>query len=116
MFICLPLVLSSIAYFKSMEVYEKVSLQERWDEIGVGPIAVRWVDINKGDMANPNYRSRLVAKETKADDRPEWFAATPPGECLKILMSRIADNRKFKMLYADVSRAYFSRPPSDRYM
>ena len=68
-----------IAYFRSMKVYEKVSLEECWEKTGVGPIAVRWVDINKGDIANPNYRSRLVAKEYKTDDRPEWFAATPPG-------------------------------------
>ena len=26
-------------------------------------IKTRWIDINKGDRANPNYRSRLVAKE-----------------------------------------------------
>ena len=48
-----------------------------------------------------------MAKEFKTDDRPEWYAATPPGECLKILMGRMAANRKLKMLYADVSRAYF---------
>ena len=96
-----------IAYFKSMKVYEKVSVSECLEETGRGPIAVRWVDINKGDRERPNYRSRLVAKEFKTDDRPEWFAATPPGECLKVLLSRMASNRKFKMLYADVSRAYF---------
>ena len=51
-----------IAYFKSMGVYEKVSVNECWGETGKAPIAVRWVDINKGDTQNPNYRSRLVAK------------------------------------------------------
>ena len=25
-------------------------------------IPTRWIDINKGDQQNPNYRSRLVAK------------------------------------------------------
>ena len=70
------------AYFKSMSVYEKVSQRECWDETGKNRIAVLWVDINKGDQAQSNYRSRLVAKEFKIDDRPEWYAATPPGERL----------------------------------
>ena len=96
-----------IQYFKSMKVYDKVDTMECWEATGKGPIAVRWVDINKGDRSNPNYRSRLVAKEYKTEERPEWFAATPPGECLKILLSKMASNKKLKMLYADVSRAYF---------
>ena len=48
---------------------------------------------------------RLACDRQKG--RQKWIAATPPGECLKILMSRMAANRKLKMLYADVSRAYF---------
>ena len=52
-----------IAYFKEMEVYEKVPIEECWKETGKGPIAARWVDRNNGDEAHPNYRSRLVAKE-----------------------------------------------------
>ena len=50
-----------IAYFKQMGVYEKVNIEECWRETGKAPIAVRWVDINKGDSESPNYRSRLVA-------------------------------------------------------
>ena len=66
------------------------------------------MDINKGDTTRPNYRSRLVAKEFKGnDDRPEWFAATPPSESLKLMLSRMALDRQLKLLYADVSRAYF---------
>ena len=96
-----------IQYFKSMDVYEKVSLDECWKTTGNAPIRVKWVDINKGDSQNPNYRSRLVAMEFKKDERPEWYAATPPSECLKIILSLMAGDRKKKMLYADVSRAYF---------
>ena len=43
-------------YFKSMKVYEKVSISEVMSTTGRKPIAVRWVDINKGDKANTNYR------------------------------------------------------------
>ena len=97
-------------YFRDMKVYEKVDIAECWAATGKAPIGVRWVDINKGDVAQPNYRSRLVAKEFKTEERPEWYAATPPGECLKIILSKMASNRKLKMLYADVSRAYFYAP------
>ena len=78
--------LEEMAYFKEMKVYEKVSVEECMRATGRKPIGVRWVDINKGDSAQPNYRSRLVAKEFKGkEDRPEWFAATPPSECLKLM-------------------------------
>ena len=30
---------------------------------GKPPITVKWVDVNKGDDASPDYRSRLVARE-----------------------------------------------------
>ena len=104
-----------IVYFKAMKVYCKVPMEECWKETGRKPIGVRWVDINKGDKSNINYRSRLVAKEFKTDEKPEWYAATPPGECLRLMLSKMASGKgKFKLAYADVSRAYFyakaSRP------
>ena len=72
------------------------------------PISTRWIDVNKGDREMPNYRPRLVAKEHKNNDWPDLFAATPPAECLKLLLSHLAPRRrKEKVLYADVSRAYF---------
>ena len=51
-----------IKYFREMGVYEKVNIDECWTQTCTAPIAVRWVDINKGDDSHPNYRSRLVAK------------------------------------------------------
>lgn len=96
-----------IKYFKDMGVYEKVDIGECWEVTGKAPIAVRWVDINKGDTTRSNYRSRLVAKEFRTDVHPDLYAATPPGECLRLMMSRMATNRGLKMMYADVSRAYF---------
>ncbi len=93
-----------------MGVYEKVPIQECWDVTGADPISVRWVDINKGDTLCPNYRSRLVAREFNTSDKPEWYAATPPSETLRIMLSKLASNRKAKLMYADVSRAYFYAP------
>ena len=94
-----------IKYFKAMNVYKKVPIKECWSDTGRAPIGVRWVDINKGDSTQPNYRSRLVAKEFKTEDKPEWYAATPPSECLKVIRGKMAANRNRKIAYADVSRA-----------
>ena len=94
-------------YFKEMGVYVKVPKQECWTQTGKDPIAVRWIDTNKGDKGNPNYRSRLVAKEFKTDINPELYAATPPSECLRMLISKMASKAGLEMMYADVSRAYF---------
>ena len=59
----------------------------------------------------PNYRSRLVTKEFNKDSgkdmMAEHFAATPPLEALKILISLAAQDRKKVIIIADVSRAFF---------
>ena len=90
-----------------MGVYRKVDKSVCWEATGKAPIPVRWIDINKGDSTNPNYRSRLVAKEYRTDIRPDLYAATPPSECLTLLLSRLSSDPKRKLMYADVSRAYF---------
>ena len=56
---------------------------------GRPPISVRWVDVNKGDDVNPNYRSRLVARELKAMDKSNnsYFAPAPPLEALRTVLS-----------------------------
>ena len=48
-------------------------------------ISTRWVDTNTGTDLEPNYRSRLVAREIKKDDRLDLFSATPPLEVLTTL-------------------------------
>ena len=65
--------------------------------------------MNKGDSSKPTYRSMLVAKEFNAGVRPELFAATPPSECLRIMLSKTANGHRkgVSLMYADVSRAYF---------
>ena len=69
------------------KVYDKVPLQECHDETGKDPIGVRWLDINKGDEYNKDYRSRLVAQEIKKDKREDLFAPAPPLEATKLLFS-----------------------------
>ena len=74
--------------FRKHGVYSKVLIKkECLEKTGRKPIVAKWVDVNKGDEIIPEYRSRLIAKEIKRDTREDWFAATPPLEALKILLS-----------------------------
>ncbi|CAK0876009.1 unnamed protein product [Prorocentrum cordatum] len=86
-------------------------------ELGRRPLSVRWVDIDKGDTDRPDYRSRLVAQETKAqstiarDDIGVVFAATPPLECLRLIcscsMAMSSDPSEGRVLrFLDISRAH----------
>ena len=76
-----------IKQFYSYEVYKKVPVQECWIATGKTPIQVKWVDINTGDAVRKEYRSRPVAKEIKLAKRKDLFAATPPLEAKKMLLS-----------------------------
>ena len=103
--------------FAKHQVYEKVPTEECWRETGAAPIGTRWVDVNKGDDDKPEYRSRLVAKEIKTNKREDLFAATPPLEALKILLSLAVTEgigyqpggklQGCKLDFIDVRRAYF---------
>jgi hypothetical protein len=43
-------------------VYSKVPIQNCWNDTGKDPIGVRWLNVNKGDEANPEIRCRIVAQ------------------------------------------------------
>ncbi len=70
-------------------------------------MGVKWVDANKGDEENPEYRCRLVAKEIKKDNREGLFAATPPLEAKKMLFSLWASAPRIRLGFGSVVRAYF---------
>ena len=93
---------------RKMGLYRKVSLDECWERTGKKPIQVRWIDINKGDVKHPNYRSRLAAKEINTYKRQDLFAATPPLEAVKMILSMTATQNTGEILMAnDVSSAFF---------
>ena len=76
-------------------------------------IPTRWIDINKGDQRTPNYRSRLVAKEFNTGAQDGLFAATPPLEALRLLVSDAATTSGPKdkvVMLNDVARAFFEAP------
>ena len=97
-----------------MGVWETRPLAECLRVTGKKPTKVRWVDVNKGDDETPNVRSRIVAKDFKVDARPDLFAATPPLEYLRYLVSRCASSqlgsRPTKLMVQDVKKAYFYAP------
>ena len=98
--------------FNAFPVYKKVPISTCQYHTGKNPIGVKWVDVNKGDEAEPEYRSRLVAKEIKKSTDEDIFAATPPLEAKKVLFSMAVTGSKkavnpLKLLFLDVKRAYF---------
>ena len=78
---------------------------------GRTPIATRWVDVNKGDAATPDVRSRLVAKDFAGARDDSFFAATPPLEALRMLLSDMMSGvssgaEEVKMIVLDAKKAY----------
>ena len=79
---------------RKMKVWVKVDREQCFKDTGRPPIKLRWVDVNKGDDSKPKYRSRIAAKEIKTNNRPDLFAATPPIEHIKYLISRVASGQR----------------------
>ena len=101
-----------------MKVYRKVPITMCMDETGKRPIGTRWVDTNKGDRDKPNVRCRLVAQEINRFKCPELFAATPPMEFIRYLISRCASSqwggKPSRIMTNDVKKAYFNAPATRR--
>ena len=104
-------------------VFQVVDEAECWAKKGKKPIAVRWVDIDKGFGV---YRSRLVAKDFKPKstigDRDGLFAAMPPLEAVKLLVVQAAvDSQRGgpqrKLMFIDIGKAHLYGPMnSDEYV
>ena len=116
--------LDEIKQIYEHRVYEKVPIEECHRVTGKAPIKVKWVDLNKGDEINKEYRSRLVAKEIKLDNGQDLFAATPPLEVKKMLFSLAVTEgvgycvghleEGMKIDFVDISRAFFqARRPTE---
>jgi hypothetical protein len=109
-------------YFLTKNVWLKRPRGEAYAKTGKRPISVTWVDVNKGDDLNPNYRSRLVARDIRLPGEDAIFAPTPPLEALRTVLSAAATDWKgarshdrrptsewrTQISFIDVSRAYFN--------
>jgi hypothetical protein len=99
-------------YIEEKGVWRVVSRREA-ESRGVKIIKTRWIDIDKGDKTQPNYRSRLVAKEYNDGEQEGLFASTPPLEALRLIISMTATMSKGKsakekvIMTNDVARAFF---------
>ena len=103
--------LEEIRYVRKKKVWVKMSRQEAI-RLGIKIIKTKWIDINKGDVTNPIHRSRFVGKEFNDGEVEGLFAATPPLEALRLLVSEAATTggeEKLVMLN-DVARAFFEAP------
>ena len=82
---------------------------------GLKIVGTKWIDINKGDSHSPVYRSRFVAKEYNTGPGEGLFAATPPLEAVRLLISDAAtakdvDSSQGVLMVNDVARAFFEAP------
>ena len=97
-----------------MGVYDKVSIEESLIETVRLPIGTRWVDTNKANRMNPKIRSRLAAQELNLSKQPELFAATPPIEYARFLISCVASSQfntePTRLMVQDVKKGYFYAP------
>jgi len=112
-----------LKYFADKGVWKKVPVAEARRRNGKAPISVRWIDINKGDDANPRYRSRLVARQLKSRDSSgtSYFAPAPPLEALRSALSFAStaigghvpnwdpqSEDRTQLMLLDVARAYMN--------
>eukprot|EP00435_Cladocopium_sp_Y103_P064420 s364_g26.t1 len=95
-------------YARRYDVWTLVPLRECWDQMQKPPIGCRWIDIDKGDLNNPNYRSRLVVQEVRTSGTEAIFAATPPLESIRFLLSLQRSKKGYKVMFIDVRRAHWT--------
>ena len=74
-----------IQYAEKKPVWEKIP-RSLAKEKGWKIVKSRWIDINKGDDKNPNYRSRMIGKEFNDSVVDGLFAGTRPLEALRLLL------------------------------
>ena len=104
-----------IDYAVRYGVWDTVPIAEAYEYDSKGPISSRWIDINKGDEDHPSYRSRLVIQEIRQSHIEAVFAATPPLESVRMLLSLQrsctdldSKGRRKKVLFVDIRRAHWT--------
>ena len=104
-----------VGYIRDKRVYTKI-FRSQASRSGWKVVQTRWIDINKGDDENPNYRSRLVGKEFNPEPMEGLFAGTPPLEAMRYIIHEAATIRSGEeigtkvIMINDVARAFFEAP------
>lgn len=100
---------------KEMDLYWRMSVAQAKGMGAKSFIDTRWVDTNKGTSEDPNFRSRLVAKEINRKAREDLYAPTPSLEAFKTLLAMLCCRGKggpsnWRLMVVDVKRAFFYAP------
>ena len=100
-----------LEFMNDWQVWDVVPTSECRARTGKSPLKGKWVDVNKGDRERPIIRCRWVAKEFATYKSAEFFAATPPLEALRMLVSHAASGRQNglggrKLLVIDARKAH----------
>ncbi len=109
-------------YFLTENVWLKRPRSEAHQKTGAPPITAKWVDVNKGDGLNPNYRGLFVAREIRLPVGEAVFAPTLPLEALRTVLGAAATDWKgsrahvrdptsewrTQICFIDVSKAHFN--------
>ena len=82
-------IVDELSYFND-NVWLGVDVDEAKADAEGKILSGRWVLSNKGDNAAPDCRARYVACEVHTYDDTAFFAATPPLEAKRILLSQFA--------------------------
>jgi hypothetical protein len=94
-------------FMRDWGVWERARVADCWAETGKAPIGSKWVDVNKGDATKPLIRSRFVVKEIATYKSDDFFAATPPLEALRLLLSMAASSgHDIKVEVLDARKAH----------
>ena len=102
-----------LKYLSDRRVYCCYPTSKAMEISGKRPLRLKWIDVNKGDGLSRNIRSRLVCTEVRPKGVEAIFAATPPLESLRMLLTLLSreDPSTSKdplcLSLADVSRAHF---------
>ena len=97
-----------IVYGEKKPIWEKL-LRKFAKDKGWKIVRSGWIDINKGDDLNLNYRSRMVGKEFNDSELDGLFVATPPLEALRLLLSWAATDGSalgVELVKANCGRAF----------
>ena len=94
-------------------IWEVVGEGDCWAATGAAPVTVKWVDTNKGSPQEPMIRCRLVARDFRMNDRDreDLFAATPPLELKRVLLSKAVEKGPRgvrKLLFVDATKAHLN--------
>ena len=108
-------IIDGLQYFNGT-VWEGVPIDEAKRDPEGKILNGGFVMCNTGDLKNPDCRARYVACEYNEHDDASFFAATPPLEAKRLLLSHWATQRRLHgerlhLHFADARKAYFNGTP-----